>query len=43
MKDKDGIYLACNSRFEDFFGAKEKEILGKTDYDFVEKNLADFF
>ena len=33
----------CNKRFERFFGAKESEIIGKTDYDFVPKELADFF
>ncbi len=43
LKDKDGVYLACNTRFEDFFGAKEGEIVGKTDYDFVSRELADFF
>lgn len=43
LKDPDGIYLACNSAFERFFGAKEAEIVGKTDYDFVSKDLADFF
>ena len=43
IKDKDGVYLACNKRFEEFFGEKEEEILGKTDYDFVNKELADFF
>lgn len=43
IKDKDGVYLACNKRFEDFFGAKEEQIVGKTDYDFVDKELADFF
>lgn len=43
LKDKDGIYLTCNKRFEDFFGAKEKDIIGKSDYDFVDKELADFF
>ena len=43
MKDPGGIYLACNSRFERFFGASEPEILGKTDYDFVDTELADFF
>ena len=26
LKDPDGVYLACSQRFEDFFGAKEKEI-----------------
>ena len=43
LKDPNGVYLACNKRFEDFFGACEKDILGKTDYDFVDKELADFF
>ena len=43
LKDPDGIYLSCNKRFEFFFGARENEIIGKTDYDFVDQNLADFF
>jgi len=43
LKDPDGIYLSCNSSFERFFGAKEIDIIGKTDYDFVPKELADFF
>ncbi len=43
LKDVDGRYLSCNDRFEKFFGAKEEEIIGKTDYDFVDKELADFF
>ncbi|MGK7906085.1 MAG: EAL domain-containing protein [Synechococcus sp.] len=43
LKDPDGVYLACNNRFEDFFGAPEQEILGKIDYDFVDAELADFF
>lgn len=43
LKDKEGVYLSCNQRFEQFFGAKETDILGKTDYDFVDKGLADFF
>ena len=43
LKDQDGVYLSCNKAFERFFGAKESEIVGKTDYDFVDKDLADFF
>lgn len=43
LKDPQGVYLACNRRFEDFFGAREKDIVGKTDYDFVSTDLADFF
>lgn len=43
LKDKNGVYITCNPEFEDFFGAKEDEISGKTDYDFVDKELADSF
>ena len=43
LKDTNGVYLACNKRFERFFGSNEKSIVGKTDYDFVDKSLADFF
>ncbi|MBF0266622.1 MAG: EAL domain-containing protein [Gammaproteobacteria bacterium] len=43
MKDLDGVYLACNAEFELFFGKSEQEIVGKTDYDFVDEKLADFF
>ena len=43
LKDVNGIYLACNRMFERFFGAKEEDIVGKTDYDFVDRELADFF
>lgn len=43
LKDTEGVYLLCNPMFERFFGAKEEEIVGKTDYDFVDKELADFF
>ena len=43
LKDMKGVYLACNPRFERFFGAKQNDILGKTDYDFVDKALADSF
>ncbi len=43
LKDPDGVYLSCNPTFESFFGAGEEEIVGKTDYDFVDKELAEFF
>ncbi|MDD3814196.1 MAG: transporter substrate-binding domain-containing protein [Desulfocapsaceae bacterium] len=43
LKDIQGRYLFCNSRFERLYGAQEKDIIGKTDYDFVDKKLADFF
>lgn len=43
FKDTKGVYLSCNSRFEQFFGASEGSIVGKSDYDFVDKDLADSF
>ena len=43
LKNPDGVYLSCNRRFEAFFGASEADIVGKTDYDFVDKDLADGF
>lgn len=43
LKNPEGIYLACNPRFEALYGARESEIVGKTDYDFVDRELADFF
>ncbi len=43
LKDMQGVYLACNARFERFFGVTERDIVGKTDYDFVGRELADSF
>ncbi|WP_345991417.1 EAL domain-containing protein [Sulfurimonas sp. HSL-1716] len=43
LKDKEGVFLVCNPVFERFVGAKEEVIIGKTDYDFVDKELADLF
>lgn len=42
-KDTNGKYVYCNHRFEDFFGSKKAQIVGKTDYDFVDKKTADLF
>jgi PAS domain S-box-containing protein len=43
LKDTNGVYLSCNKLFERFYGACEAEIVGKTDFDFVDRELADFF
>lgn len=43
MKDAKGVYLTCNPKFERFFGASLSQIKGKTDHDFIDKELADFF
>ncbi len=43
LKNPEGVFLGCNRAFERFFGAKETEIIGKTDFHFVDKELAEFF
>jgi PAS domain S-box-containing protein len=43
LKDVDGVYLSCNQKFERFFGYEEAKILGKKDYDFLDKELANVF
>ena len=43
LKDPEGVYLGCNRAFECFFGAREADILGKTDHEFVSREQADFF
>jgi PAS domain S-box-containing protein len=43
LKDKNGVYLSCNVNLERFFGAKKADIVGKTDYDFVDREEADLF
>jgi PAS domain S-box-containing protein len=43
LKDTNGVYLSCNPQFERFFGAKEADIIGKTDFDFVDAQLAETF
>ncbi|ADC61644.1 response regulator [Allochromatium vinosum] len=43
LKDPKGVYLACNQRFERFFGVTQTEIIGRTDRDFLPEHEADFF
>ena len=43
LKDPKGVFLACNAPFERFFGAAQAEVIGRTDYDFVDREQADFF
>lgn len=43
LKDVQGAYLTCNNMFERLYGTTESEIIGRTDYDFVERKQADFF
>lgn len=43
LKDAEGVYLCCNKMCERFYGAAEADIIGKTDYDLVDRELADSF
>ena len=43
LKDPNGVYINCNIAFEALYGTSEAKIIGKTDYDFVPRDLADFF
>ena len=43
LKDVNGFYLACNPAFETLFGRNEADITGKTDFDFVDVDLARSF
>jgi PAS domain S-box-containing protein len=43
LKDPDGRFLFCNPRFEALYAAAEADIIGKTDYDFVDRRTAHAF
>ncbi len=43
LKDPRGVYLACNARFEQFFGAPAAAIIGRRDSDFLTAEQAAFF
>jgi diguanylate cyclase (GGDEF)-like protein/PAS domain S-box-containing protein len=43
VKDPNGVYLACNPRFERLYGSTADKIVGKSDADFVDRELAAFF
>jgi PAS domain S-box-containing protein len=43
FKNKEGVYLGCNKAFEGFVGHEEQLVVGKTDFDLFEKDIAEFF
>ena len=43
VKDTEFNYIECNQAFCDFVGMPREEILGKSDYDLFDKEVADFF
>ncbi len=42
VKNIEGQYLVCNTKFEQLYDAKESEIIGKNDFDFVDQASANF-
>jgi PAS domain S-box-containing protein len=42
-KDRDGIYLGCNAAFERYSGRSEHDTVGRSDYDLLPRELADFY
>ncbi len=42
-KNRNGVYIGCNKAFKSFFGRKEEDIIGRTEYDFFSSDLADFY
>lgn len=43
VKDPQGAFLFCNKQFELLYGHTENELLGKTDFDFVPAEQAQFY
>ena len=42
-KDAEGVYLGCNEAFEKFVGKERNQIIGFTDYDLFDKEIAKLF
>ncbi|MVX63286.1 PAS domain S-box protein [Clostridium chromiireducens] len=42
-KDINGVYLGCNKALENFVGMNQEDIIGCTDYDIFEREIADYF
>ncbi|MBP7651803.1 PAS domain S-box protein [Candidatus Dependentiae bacterium] len=40
-KNKNGLYLGCNKAFEELFGFKKNEVIGKTVFEIAPKEIAD--
>lgn len=43
LKDMNSVYLACNNAFERQRGIKEADLIGKTDEDLVDPELASYY
>jgi len=42
IKDRDSVYLGCNKASEEFIGLSKNEQIGKTDFDFFDRERAEF-
>jgi len=43
VKDTNSVYITCNKAYEKFIGTSRENIIGKTDYDFYDEELAKSF
>ena len=43
VKDTESVYVVCNKATAGFFNANEAEIIGRTDFDFVDHETAESF
>ncbi len=43
VKDTEGVFIACNGSFERLVDTEEKNVIGKTDYDFVGREEAELY
>ncbi len=43
FKDVNGVYMGCNPPFAEFVGRAREEIIGRTDYDLFDREIADAF
>lgn len=43
VKDVEGRFIIVNNKLEELLGVKNEELNGKTDYDIITKELADFY
>ncbi len=43
FKDRSGVYLGCNPQFERFVGREREEIIGRTDFDLFDQDVATAF
>ncbi len=43
FKNRSGVYLGCNKRFEEYLGRDRSDIVGHTAYDLASRELADVY